>query len=343
MAPEPPETTQPYETQDVASEAAPLTPRWRRLWESARPTVLETCRLVRLPLVFTTTGDVLVGYLVNLSILAVGRFLFLAPLDVLLAAVLCSAMLYLFGMAMNDIVDRERDREIHPDRPIPSGRLSVTSARATAATALAGGLGIAIGRGPLATAVALLMVTLIVLYNGLLKRWAIPGSVAMGSIRGLNILLGWAFFVGANMPDIYWYETWFKSLADGGLRPALFLAAYIALVTFLSTAEEKEQRWTAIGSLTAILALLFWLKWPVLQQNPDPLLPMGLIIFWRWVLALMDHSREVIGQHVRFLLLGIFLLDAHFLFMADYPQQAAFVMVLLLPALALGRLLRVSS
>ena len=37
---------------------------------------------------------------------------------------LTSLLLYLMGMAANDLADRERDRLKDPNRPIPSGALS---------------------------------------------------------------------------------------------------------------------------------------------------------------------------------------------------------------------------
>src|SRR5690242_3491014 len=39
-----------------------------------------------------------------------------------------SAGLYGFGMSLNDIIDRRRDRQIAAHRPLPSGRLGVATA-----------------------------------------------------------------------------------------------------------------------------------------------------------------------------------------------------------------------
>src|SRR5208337_3531467 len=36
--------------------------------------------------------------------------------------------LYGFGMSLNDIIDRRRDRQISPNRPLPSGRIGVRTA-----------------------------------------------------------------------------------------------------------------------------------------------------------------------------------------------------------------------
>ncbi|HXX95082.1 MAG TPA: hypothetical protein VEN81_15760, partial [Planctomycetota bacterium] len=70
-------------------------------------------KLFRFPLVFTAIADSAAGYLV------VGRS---ADLFILALLAVTSAGLYCFGMAMNDIADRDRDREIAPNRVLPSGR-----------------------------------------------------------------------------------------------------------------------------------------------------------------------------------------------------------------------------
>src|SRR5215207_6815315 len=41
---------------------------------------------------------------------------------------LVSFGLYAFGMSLNDIIDRRRDRTLAAHRPLPSGRISVTTA-----------------------------------------------------------------------------------------------------------------------------------------------------------------------------------------------------------------------
>src|SRR3954466_6113474 len=45
-----------------------------------------------------------------------------------IAVALVSLGLYGFGMSLNDIIDRRRDRQISPHRPLPSGRSGVVTA-----------------------------------------------------------------------------------------------------------------------------------------------------------------------------------------------------------------------
>src|SRR3712207_3232793 len=54
---------------------------------------------------------------------------------------LVSAGLYGFGMSLNDIIDRRRDRQISPHRPLPSGRIGIVTANVIAAALIVLALG----------------------------------------------------------------------------------------------------------------------------------------------------------------------------------------------------------
>src|SRR5439155_720032 len=75
-------------------------------------------KLFRFPLVFTAIADSAAGYLAASFQLEIGTLTLLA---------VSSAGLYFFGMALNDIADRERDKQLAPGRVLPSGRLSLRS------------------------------------------------------------------------------------------------------------------------------------------------------------------------------------------------------------------------
>jgi len=50
-----------------------------------------------------------------------------------IALALVSIGLYGFGMSLNDIIDRRRDRQISPQRPLPSGRIGLGTAHVVCA------------------------------------------------------------------------------------------------------------------------------------------------------------------------------------------------------------------
>ncbi|MFM9958804.1 MAG: UbiA family prenyltransferase [Phycisphaerales bacterium] len=95
------------------------------------------------PLLRLTRLAVGVGALVNAWFLvlwsrAVPEERMMAPVGVvdvplwraLFAAALCGLGLYAFAAVLNDVVDRRRDAALHPSRPLPSGRVSLTRAGA---------------------------------------------------------------------------------------------------------------------------------------------------------------------------------------------------------------------
>jgi 4-hydroxybenzoate polyprenyltransferase len=141
--------------------------------------------------------------------------------------VLTSLCVYAFGMALNDLADRERDRVLAPDRPLPSGALSPRGA--TALVVLLGAAALALGGGPagsrIATAIALLLA---LLYDVLLKANLAGGVATMGGVRFANAAIGvWPLVAAGAAP---WTA----------LLPPLAVGTWAAAVTLWSTTEEVD-------------------------------------------------------------------------------------------------------
>ena len=81
--------------------------------------LLPYLRLVRAPAVFSALGDPLAGLLLDGERIEPARAARLSA---------ASALIYLAGMALNDLADREEDARERPDRPIPSGAVSPRAA-----------------------------------------------------------------------------------------------------------------------------------------------------------------------------------------------------------------------
>jgi 4-hydroxybenzoate polyprenyltransferase len=196
--------------------------------------------LVRPANVATALADVLAGY-------AVAGFGNTRALSWLLLSTAC---LYAGGVVLNDMFDRDIDRLERPERPIPSGRVSV----AAAASLGLGLLALGIGTASLATAVsgglAAATAACILLYDGWGKQQRFVGPVNMGMCRGLNLLLG----VSA-APAVL-----------AGAWPLSFLPlVYITAVTAVSRGEVHGGRRgiaaLALISLSLVLAALVALSW----------------------------------------------------------------------------------
>lgn len=142
-------------------------------------------QLMRFPAVFTAMSNIVVGFvMVHGATLNHGG----SPLAFCLLLV-ASSCLYLAGMVFNDVFDHKIDAAERPNRPIPSGRVSLRNAIGLGSGMTAVGLAAAAVVGPTAMLVAALLTAAIFAYNGYLKKTSY-GPVSMAACRFLNILLG---------------------------------------------------------------------------------------------------------------------------------------------------------
>lgn len=296
--------------------------------------------LVRLPNVFTAMADVTMGFLFTHE--------GFRPRDgwvlgLLLAA---SACLYAAGVALNDLFDREADARERPQRPIPSGRVSVAAAGWVGWGLLAIGAATACSAAVLAVArrpaiVGLLLAGCIVLYDGLLKRTPL-GPVAMGACRTLNVLLGMSLLPGA-----WAREHWLVAGAIG---------TYVAGVTLLAKNETRQgNRWQLALAAAVILAGI-----GVLVPLPSVVAePIDTLIAerYRWYLLLgvlggltclrllqvvFEPFPEQVRVTVAHCILSLVIFDAAVCYVVRDVGEAAIVLLLLLPAATLGRWIHVT-
>jgi 4-hydroxybenzoate polyprenyltransferase len=187
------------------------------------PQLLPYLRLVRAPAVFSALGDPLAGLLIA------GGDLTMRQAARLSAA---AAMIYLAGMALNDLADREEDARERPERPIPSGAVSPSAAALVGTSLLLAGVELARGAGANFTGPAL--AALVAAYDFELKHSATLGPIAMGGCRSLSLLMG----AEAARPRI---RPRFRAALDAG-EGAMLLGAYVAGLTLLARSETGAAR-----------------------------------------------------------------------------------------------------
>ena len=184
---------------------------------SPRAALLPYLRLVRAPAVFSALGDPVAGLLLDDDRLPAG-------LAARLSA--ASAMIYLAGMALNDLADREEDARERPERPIPSGAVSPRAAALVGGSLLLGGVLAARRGGARWTGPAL--AAMVVAYDFQLKRSAVVGPIAMGACRALSLLMG--------------VEASGDGMTRRGTEGALLLGAYVAGLTLIARSETGAAR-----------------------------------------------------------------------------------------------------
>jgi 4-hydroxybenzoate polyprenyltransferase len=280
-------------------------------------TFVAYLKLFRLPLVFTAIADSAAGFL------SIWGFRWKDPAIYALLA-LTSAGLYCFGMAMNDIADRERDRTLAPGRPLPSGRITLRGALFAAGSALAlSALGLVLNpvTSPWSYAAWGAAVVAILLYDFVLK---VPP--VMGSIRAFNFLIG----------ALSWHLLAIDPARWGGyVWPSIALFVYGTSLTFVSTLEDGAVRrgvlWLGAAGMVAGALLPSLAALPAWQA----LGPAGLLVLWVLFRALRATDRKGLLLMVRDGVAGFILLDASIAIRYYDPRIGLAIAALLIPAFLL--------
>jgi hypothetical protein len=253
------------------------------------------------------------------------------------AMTVVSVGLYTFGMALNDLIDRRRDSQIAPGRPLPSGRMSVTTAHAICAMlallALAGGAWMAVlGHGQwISLMIVFWTLVLIIFYDMAGKYLVAPGLLALGLIRFFHST------TAAPSLMIPW-------------QPILLLVHVSILSTICYGLEGKRPRlthshWaTVIGGLIGLIGLLLALlidrravdiPWTIALFVTPALLPAcaGIITFIALaiVLRIQNPDPRAAGRSIMLYgLLWLIVYDASFVF-GYVGWEYALVILSLLP------------
>jgi len=192
-------------------------------------------RLMRPANIVTALADILAGAAVARA-WSVG-----AEVPAELGLLLLSTVgLYGGGVVFNDVFDVELDREERPERPLPSGQISLSAATFGGALLLLGGIMAACGVSWLAGGLALIVAVLALGYDKYGKHHPFFGPLMMGMCRGGNLLIGMSI-VSATVAD-YWFIALIpivfiaaitvtsRGEVDGGNRRAILLAIFLDVV-----------------------------------------------------------------------------------------------------------------
>jgi 4-hydroxybenzoate polyprenyltransferase len=227
---------------------------------------------------------------------------------------LALSFFYVGGMFLNDAFDRHIDARIHPERPIPSGRVSAGEVfaigfglMALGASALAGAARVA-GQSvapPLVAGFALGV--LIVVYDLWHKNNPL-GPLLMGGCRML-VYLGASLAVTGRIP----LPVLFGSL---------MLLSYLVGLTYVA----KQETLTEFRNFWPLLFLLApFVHAPIVSHAFEPVMVVVFVVFLAWVASALQLLRERaagnIPRAVVRLIAGISLFDA--LLVASYGNQGA--------------------
>jgi 4-hydroxybenzoate polyprenyltransferase len=316
--------------------------------------LLAWLQLFRAPNVFTAVADVAMGYF-----FVAGAASPPAPLALLIAA---SCLLYTAGMVLNDVYDFEIDSKERAFRPLPSGRISLATARRLGYAMLLCGVaagwaaGFSSGEADLpwrSGVVATILAGCVVLYDSAAKR-TLAGPLAMGACRFLNVLLGMSA-----APKVLADDALLLGYDAAQLVVAGGIGSYIVGVTWFARTEAKAQSSSlqllaATGVMLSGIALLA--IYPGLASAP-PLqmvaMNVGVVLnphsVWAILLALIafpvigrclaaasDPVPQRVQTAVKRAILSLILFDGAVTLAAAGPVLAIAVLALLIPTIVLA-------
>ena len=233
--------------------------------------------------------------------------------------ILGSSLVYSAGMIMNDAVDVGFDSVHRPERPLPSGEISLTNAWGMAITLLGGGVVLLILAGA-SPGFSLLLAAMIVGYNVLHKRWK-GGVFLMGGCRFL------LYLVAASVPAD---GGWFR---ESVLIWAFALGIYTVGITLAARGEAEDKRAGSFGVSMLTVPALAALGTYFLRAESGILVMVFLIVWAGWtaycVLLLLGDEEGRVSRAVGLLIAGMLLIDAVAI-AAAYPLLSA-VLIAMLP------------
>jgi 4-hydroxybenzoate polyprenyltransferase len=225
--------------------------------------------------------------------------------------------LYGFGMCLNDLVDRRRDASLSSDRPLPSGRLGLATARLLCVAMLALACGSAVAYVPFSLNGALSIVLtvgviLLILFFDLAGKYIVPmGLVTLGLIRVFHVAIATPSF------SIVWHP--------------LFLMNHVIVVSTLAywledkrpSLTRRHVRFVVLITLAlnlAMIALLLWRRGDYtldqLGLNAALLAPtamVGVFALVAWGIVARARDRRTAGRRLTLVgLLWLIVYDAAF-------------------------------
>ena len=298
--------------------------------------LLAFARLARPANIVTAWADVLAGAaLVGVSISLAGQVTPGVAVQNVGWLLLATTGLYGGGVVFNDVFDAKLDAIERPERPIPSGVVSVLDASMFGIFLFIGGIAAAWQSSWESGLLAVLIAFAALLYDKFSKHQTLWGPVNMGMCRGMNLLLG-ASVVPSIMAEV----------APLCVLPILFIGA----ITLISQGEvhggTSAKGWQAVGLLGLVILLMLIL--PLTGYSYILLYGVVFIFFFVWLVlppfvkAARNPGPHMIRKAVKAGILGLIPLNAA-IASGFAGWEYGLLIVLLLPiSIGLGKMFAVT-
>ncbi|MGB3774629.1 MAG: UbiA-like protein EboC [Leeuwenhoekiella sp.] len=249
-----------------------------------------------------------------------------------LALVLSSVFLYAGGVVFNDFFDFRIDTLERPERPIPSGIVSLKAAALFGTVLMLLGIALAFYVDTVCGSIALILTLVILTYDAFSKNSAFFGPLNMGLCRGLNLLLGMSLLVN--------FEYWAIAFTP---------LVYIGAITMISQGEvhgNNTKNIVLAGVLYAMVILGIagaTFIWDLQKVQALPfLLVFSFLIFKPLINAYKENSPENIKKAVKAGVISLIVMDACIAVAFSHWWVGLLILLLLPLAMALSRIFAVT-
>jgi hypothetical protein len=288
-------------------------------------------RLIRPANIVTAIADILAGIAIS-GFFTSFTFNEAKVFPVLLLC-LSTIGLYGGGIVFNDVFDAKLDAAERPERPIPSGLITIGEASLLGGLLLIGGIITAALVSNISGILALSVALAALLYNKYGKHHSFFGPLNMGICRGLNLLLGisiiaaalneWFFLAAVPVMYIFAITMISRGEVHGGNRKSLYIAAVLyiivlGLILYISIINKQ-----------LLLTLLF-------------LLSLAGMIFRPLLYAIREPIGKNIGMAVKAGVISLIIMDAAWAAAFNSFSTAAIIILLLPVSLWLAKVFAVT-
>lgn len=256
------------------------------------------CRPANLP---TAAADILAGIAISCFFSGIASVdYFLVDTGIITLLVFSSVFLYAGGVVLNDVFDAKLDGVERPERPIPSGVVSIKEAATLGAILMLLGCALAFMVSNTSGYIAGILAASIYIYDAIAKQHSFFGPFVMGICRGLNLLLGLSIL--GDLP-IFWI--------------AIIPVLYIFAVTLISRGEVHGDNKKHIVMAALMYAVVVGLiATGITVHSTNLLISLPFLIFFTFLIyapllkAYKKNSPEHIKKAVMAGVLSLVVMDA---------------------------------
>lgn len=275
-------------------------------------------RLMRPANVVTSVADVLAGIAIT-GFFTGWPFDYSEISDVLMLC-FATAGLYAGGVVFNDVFDAELDRVERPERPIPSGTITLGQATLLGSGLIVLGIMAAFKPNPTTGILAIAIAVCALVYDKWGKHHKILGPLNMGLCRGLNLLLGISILHGAL--DKWWFIAFVPII-------------YIASITMISRGEVHGSNRTPLYGAAVLYAVVLACVLSFSVLNGMTMFAIVFLVLLAWMIykpllkAINEPSGPNIGKSVKAGVIALIIMDASWAAAAGALEAAVLIMLLL--------------